>query len=214
MDQYLAPTSFLDSDHPRVIEFADRAIREATDPRERAVRLFYAVRDGWRYDPYSSEREPEKYKASAILDQPTGWCVSKSVLLTALARAAGIPARLGFADVRNHLTSEKLLERMGTDVFIFHGYTEFLLEGKWVKASSAFNIEMCERFGTKPLEFDGAHDSLMHEFDNAGQRHMEYVKQRGSYADLPLDEILSTFAELYPQWQFTPEPVVDAAFHG
>ena len=137
------------------------------------------------------------------------WCTPKSVLLTAAARHCGIPARLGFADVRNHLSSEKLAAKMGTDLFIWHGYTEFLLDGTWRKASSAFNIEMCERFGVKALDFDGTTDSLMHPFDEAGARHMEYVNQRGSFNDLPLDEIQADFDRVYGDWN--SDDVVDGA---
>ncbi len=195
---WLAPSWFIDSDHPVVDDFASRAAGDASDDREMAVRLFHAVRDGLRYDPYGMTRGREGYKASAIALMDTGWCVPKSVLLTAAARNRGIPARLGFADVRNHLTSEKLSEQMGTDMFIWHGYSEILLGERWYKLSAVFNIELCERFGVKVLEFDGTDDALMHPFDVAGNRHMEYVKQRGSFDDLPFDEIFADFDEFYP----------------
>lgn len=194
---WLEVTEFLDHDDPAVREFALDTVGATTDPTDKAVELFYAVRDGWWYDPYSSDNSRESFQASTVAGVDRSWCVPKSVLLSAAARAAGLPARLGFADVRNHLQSEKLKESMGTDLFVFHGYSEFFLDGRWVKASAAFNIEMCERFDTKPLEFDGRTDALFHEFDQAGNRHMEYVNQRGSYDDLPFDEIQATFAEVY-----------------
>ena len=161
------------------------------------MRLFYLVRDGIRYDPYSITTDPGDYRASTVLAQPAAYCIPKAVALTALARAAGIPARLGFADVRNHLASGKLLARLGTDLFVYHGFTEFWLGGRWVKATPAFNIELCERFGVQPLEFDGRTDALFHEFSAEGRRHMEYVAQRGSFADLPLAEIMAAFADRY-----------------
>ncbi|MEM9606805.1 MAG: transglutaminase family protein [Actinomycetota bacterium] len=199
-EEDLAPGHYVDSDHPAVVAFTEDVIDRAaaTDDRERAVALFLAVRDGYRYDPYDTSRNPDDYRASAILDTSSSWCVPKSVLLTATARAAGIPARLGFADVRNHLSSEKLLAVMGTDVFAWHGYSELHLDGAWRKASSAFNVELCERFGTKVLDFDGRADALMHPYDEAGNRHMEYLRQRGSYADLPLEDIFATFDQIYP----------------
>ena len=86
---------------------------------------------------------------------------------------------------------------MGTDLFAWHGYAELLVGNRWFKLSTAFNIELCERFGVEVLEFDGTADALMHPYDRAGNRHMEYVRQRGSYDDLPFDEILATFAEVY-----------------
>jgi len=198
--KWLAPTFFIDSDHETVKTYADDAVGDATTPVEMASRLFHRVRDGIRYDPYSTAIEPEAYKASAIAASDRNWCIPKSVLFVACARYKGIPARLGFADVRNHLTSKKLGESMGTDLFAWHGYAELWLGGRWAKLSTAFNIELCDRFGTRVLEFDPVNDSLMHPFDRAGNRHMEYVRQRGSYDDLPLNEIFATFAEVYPGW--------------
>lgn len=209
---WLAPTWFIDSDSDEVAEFAATARATAADDNDHtdvAVALFYAVRDGFRYDPYVRAEGPEDYRASSVAGTAANWCTPKSVLLTAAARHCGIPARLGFADVRNHLSSEKLAAKMGTDLFIWHGYTEFLLDGTWRKASSAFNIEMCARFGVKALDFDGTTDSLMHPFDEAGARHMEYVNQRGSFNDLPLDEIQADFDRVYGDWN--SDDVVDGA---
>lgn len=202
---WLEPTYFIDSDSPEVKAFVAKALgATATDataaPTDKAVRLFYAVRDGLRYDPYGMDAHPEAFRASHVAGLESAWCVTKSVLLTAAARNQGIPARLGFADVRNHLSSEKLLERLGTDLFIWHGYSELLLDGRWFKLSTAFNIELCQRFGVKTLDFDGTDDALMHPFDESGNRHMEYVNQRGSFDDLPFERIVADFAELYPEW--------------
>lgn len=218
----LTPTYFIDSDHPTVQAFADDALRAAGNDRDshpttKAVALFHAVRDGFRYDPYQLSSDPADYRASAIIGAESAWCVPKSVVLTAAARAVGIPARLGFADVQNHLSSAKLLETMGTDLFAWHGFSELLLDDgaggeRWYKLSSAFNIELCDRFGVKVLEFDGTADALMHPFDQSGNRHMEYVRERGSFDDLPLDQILSDFAEIYPPSMVT-EDHTDDAFH-
>jgi len=192
----LRPTPFIDIDHPAVVAFAAEHARGASE-RERAVALVYAVRDGFRYDPYRIDLSPQGMKASTVLSKGYGWCVPKATLLAAACRAAGIPARLGFADVRNHLSTERMRETMKTDLFVWHGYTEIWIEGAWRKATPAFNLALCERFGLLPLEFDGLNDSIYHPFDRSGQRHMEYVHQRGSFDDLPLAQILKTFAEVY-----------------
>jgi len=113
-------------------------------------------------------------------------------------RAVGIPARVGFADVKNHLTTPRLRERMGSDMFIYHGFAELLLEGKWVKATPVFNRELCQRFRVKPLEFDGRSDSIFHPFDEDDRRHMEYIKFRGTFADVPAERIMRDFQEYYP----------------
>ncbi len=193
------PTWYLDSDSAEVGRFVDEALAEvAADDKHTAAALFRAVRDGIRYDPYQVSHDRGDYRASVVAGSSSNWCVPKAVLLTAAARHAGIPARLGFADVRNHLTSERLEATMGTDLFAWHGYSELYLDDRWLKVSSAFNIELCERFGAKVLDFDGHEDALMHPYDQAGRRHMEYVRQRGSFDDLPLEEIFADFAVIYP----------------
>jgi transglutaminase-like putative cysteine protease len=192
-------TPAIDSDHPGVRAFARQHATGASD-RERAVALNLAVRDGFRYDPYRIDLSLAGMRASSVLAHGYGWCVPKAALLAAAARAVGIPARLGFADVRNHLSTERMRRTMRSDIFYWHGYTELWLDGAWRKATPAFNIELCERFGLLPLEFDGVHDSLYHAFDRAGHRHMEYVSQRGSFDDLPLAEIHADFERLYPGW--------------
>ncbi|MDO8903113.1 transglutaminase family protein [Hydrogenophaga sp.] len=195
--QPLTATPFIDSDHRAVQDFSRRHATGNT-PREQAVSLYLAVRDTLRYDPYRIDLTDHGMRASTTLQQGYGWCVPKAVVLTAVARAAGIPARLGFADVKNHLSTERLRKTMGTDVFIWHGYTELWIDGAWRKATPAFNIGLCDKFGLLPLAFDGVHDSLYHPFDRAGNQHMTYVNERGSFDDLPLAQIRAAFAETYP----------------
>jgi len=199
MNEYLSPGRFVDSDHPAVAAFAREHAVGATE-RERAVSLYYAVRDRVRYNPFQNFTLDETYRGSACLAAGEGWCVPKAALLAACARVAGIAARVGYADVKNHLTTPALTAKMGTDLFVFHGYTDLMLEGRWVKATPAFNIEMCRRFRVKPLEFDGTEDSIFHPFDEDDRRHMEYLHFRGTYADVPADEIRRVFSETYPAY--------------
>jgi len=196
-ERWLEPTFFIDWKSSPVLEFSRRETAGATSNRERAIRLFYAVRDGFRYDPYSVSRHAEDYRASAIAQTSRAFCGPKAIFLTAVARAAGVPARIGFADVRNHLATPKLLERMGTDIFVFHGYCELYIEGQWLKVAPTFNRELCERFGVKTQEFDGRADALLQPFDAEGRRHMEYVNDRGIFDDVPFEEMMRVFEEIY-----------------
>ncbi|MEI2731888.1 MAG: transglutaminase family protein [Dermatophilaceae bacterium] len=198
-DPALRPTDLIDSDHPQVAGFAAEH-GTGSDPREVAVALYYAVRDGFRYDPYRIDLSPDGMRASMVLANGYGWCVPKAALLAASCRSRGIPARVGYADVRNHLSTQRLRETMGTDVFLWHGYTDILLDGTWVKATPAFNRELCEAFGLHTLEFDGRSDSIYHPYDKAGNRHMEYVTQRGSFDDVPLERMRADFEVAYPTW--------------
>jgi transglutaminase-like putative cysteine protease len=199
MNEFLEPGRFVDSAHPAVIDFS-RKHATGANQRARAVSLYYAVRDEIRYNPFQNFTVDESYRGSVCLERGVGWCVPKAALLAAAARVAGIPARVGYADVKNHLTSPELTARMGTDLFVFHGYTELFLDERWVKATPAFNLALCTRFRVKPLEFDGTEDSIFHPFDEDNRRHMEYVRDRGSYADVPIEEIKRVFAETYPRY--------------
>lgn len=199
MNEFLEPTPAIDSDHPNVIDFARQKSDEHDSQIGKAVSLYYAVRDGIRYDPYQLDLSVDGMKASTTLSNGHGWCVTKATLLAACCRAIGIPSRLGFADVRNHLSTERLRKSMGTDIFHWHGYTSLFLEDQWVKATPAFNRELCEKFSIGTLEFDGREDSLYHPFDLSGQRHMEYLRDLGEYADLPLDRLSRELREKYPK---------------
>lgn len=199
MSEYLQPGVFIDSDHPAVQAFAEKALDGAgPTPIERAVALYYAVRDGLRYDPYSMNMDGANFTASHIATQKSAFCIPKAILLTACARAAGIAARIGYADVRNHLCSPKLKAAMaGNDLFMYHGYVEMYLEGKWVKSTPAFNLELCEKVGIEALGFNGRDDSMMHPFDKAGRQHMEYVQDYGHFFDHPHQRIHAVFKEVY-----------------
>lgn len=196
-EEYLRPTEFIDSDSPEIRDFAQKAVGDATTPKDKAVILYFAVRDGIYYDPYRIDPSPNAYKASNILRQGYGYCVAKAVVLAAVLRAQGIPCRLHFADVRNHLTTERLKKMMKTDTFYYHGYNDIWLDGHWIKVTPAFNLSLCEKSKVKPLDFDGVNDAIFHPFDLEGRRHMEYVTDHGSFADLPYDTIINSFLTHY-----------------
>lgn len=195
----LAATPTIDYTHPLVAAFVAEHDAPAAADRMRVISLYYAVRDHIRYDPYSIDLSSHGLSASQAVATARGWCVSKAVLLTACCRAIGIPARPGYADVRNHLSTARLRELMQSDEFRWHGYTAILLDGVWVKATPAFNVELCEKFGLRPLDFNGHEDSIYHPFDLAGRQHMEYLRYRGEFFDVPIAEMSADFAAYYPR---------------
>ena len=194
-DPTLSPTFFLDSDHPEVRALAASLV--GPTPRETSVALFDWVRDHVAYVALPP-LEPESFKASVVLRRRWGYCVQKAVLLAALGRAAGLPARLGFADVRNHQLPAPLRQAMGTNLFAWHGYTEFRLEGRWVKATPAFDPATASRAGVLPVALDGANDALMHPVDPRGNPYIEYVEERGSFDDLPYDALQASIRARSP----------------
>ncbi len=194
----LTPTYFIDSDTPSIMDQARAIVAPGDSALDRAVKIFYWVRDRIPYNPYRTTYERDHYRASFILRQGDGFCVQKAILTAALSRASGVPCRLRFATVRNHLITRRLKEAMKTDIFVFHGLVEFFLEDRWVKATPAFNLSLCEKFGIRPLDFNGRDDSILHPFDRDGNRHMEYLHDFGSFDDLPFERMAEEFRRYYP----------------
>jgi transglutaminase-like putative cysteine protease len=195
---YLEPGRFIDSGHPAIGGLAERVTAGIADQRSKAIALYHAIRDGVDYDLYLDYTDPSNFRASGVLAHTRGFCVGKAALLAASCRAAGIPARVGYADVRNHMTSRRLYEMMQTDIFTWHSYADIELDGRWVKATPAFDKALCERIGLAPLEFDGEEGSLFQPIDPEGRRRMEYLNFRGVFADVPVEEIVADFRVRYP----------------
>jgi len=194
---YLTPTEIIDSDHRSIQDHATAVVKGSKEPIEVAVRLYLAVRDGIRYDPYSPFYLPEHYRASYVLKRGRSFCIPKASLLCALGRASGIPSRVGFATVRNHLATKQLIDFLGNNLFAYHGFVELYLEGKWVKATPAFNSELCKRHNVPPLEFNGREDSLFQPYNLENRKFMEYVEFHGIYADIPVGTIVEAWERAY-----------------
>jgi len=160
--------------------------------------LYYAVRDGFRYNPYNITTKPHEMQASFILNRGDGHCVDKAILLAACARAIGIPARLEFADVRNHISTQKFIDLLKSDVFAMHGITQLFIDGEWTKATPAFNKELCSYFNVAPLEYTGEGASIFQEFDGNNNKFMEYVANHGVFDDYPRDYFIGVMILRYP----------------
>lgn len=196
---YLEATYYLDWKTESVRRFAEKTVAGEQSDIGRAIKLFYAVRDDWRYDPFAIRLIPETYKASYVLAAKSAYCIQKANLLAALARAVGIRSAIGLSNVVNHLCTEKLRKRMGgTNLFLHHGYAVLYLGGKWIKAAPAFNLGLCQRFGVVPTEFDGHSDAIFQEFDASNRRHMEYVEDHGMWSDFPYELVEKDFRAYYP----------------
>lgn len=196
---YLAPTPFLDFNQPEVAQFVSDATAGATTPRDQAVRLFFAVRDVVRYEPYTMRLTPECFRASTVVRERGSFCIPKAVLLAAGARLLGIPAALGLSDVVNHFSTPRMQQIMGSrEVFMHHGWTALYLEGHWVKAVPAFNKELCTLMGVPPTDFDGQHDAVLQQYKEDGSVHMEYLRDHGVWSDLPYLRIDEDWGGYYP----------------
>jgi len=198
MDNYLKATPFFDYNHPAVSAWLQEQLAGVPDdPVEQMKALYLAVRDSIQYNPYVFRTEPRTLSASYALESGETYCIPKAVLLGAAARSIGIPSRLGLADVRNHLSSPKLIEWLRSDIFRMHGFIELYLNGRWVKATPAFNRQLCELMKVEPLPFDGVNDSVFQEFTEDGQAHMEYINDHGVFDDVPFDFIVDGVRRAY-----------------
>jgi transglutaminase-like putative cysteine protease len=197
MEKYLKPTATIDSDHPSIKEKAHNIIRDKQEITDKAKSLFYWVRDEIKYNPFLAIEFSENFRASRTLERRQGFCIEKATVLAAFARAVGIPARLHFADIRNHLISDKLLKVMETNLFSYHGYTELYINGKWVKATSAFDLKMCRKNRIIPVEFDAQNDAILHSHNLDGKLHIEYIEDRGYHEDAPVEEIVARWEKDY-----------------
>jgi len=194
---FLMPTSLIDSEHPLILDAVNRLEAAERPPVERAIHLFSFVRDEIPYRSSAPMLEEGDYRASATLQRGFGICIQKAALLAALCRASGIPAQVCFADIRNHRASPEIVDLLGTNEFIYHGYDLLWLEGKWVKATPTFDQALCHRTDTLTVEFDGVHDAVLPSSDKKGRPHVEYLRQLGCHADIPAKEILAAFWTRY-----------------
>ncbi len=136
---YLAVTELCDHDNPWLLELAEEIVDAAGTNTERAIHIFYYVRDQVRFSIAYS-----RSKASKTLKRGYGDCVSKTNVQVALLRAVGIPARFRKAKVESvtlhHLISDFVYKQMPPTAS--HFWPECFLTGKWIS---------CEAFLDKPL---------------------------------------------------------------
>ena len=202
IELYLQPTYFVDTEQPDIRRFVKNTIGNEIDKKKIAIKLYYAIRDGWKYNPYNIDLHHTVLKASNLFNRAnkSGYCTEKACLLIACLRIADIPSRFCFFDVKNHIGVEKLIKILGTDVLAFHACCDVYIDGKWVKATPAFNIELCEHLGVEPLEFDGENDSVFQEYNKSGGMFMEYLKNYGTFHDIPHDMFVMVLHQNYPQF--------------
>jgi len=198
-EDYLKPTYFYDFNHKPVYNKAFEIINGLDTVKEKAIALFYWVRDEIKYNMSTYNPSVKmNFRASVTLRRKNGFCVSKSILLSTFARAVGIPARIHLCDLINHKVSQKVIDFMGTNVMYYHGYSEFFINKKWLKLTPSFDKQTAIKGNFFPMvEFDGENDAVFPPYDNDGNRFGEYLEDRGVHADLPLDDIEELFKEKY-----------------
>ncbi len=203
LNQYLESNQYFDYDHPTVQSLLRQILTDdALDTKAKVVKLYDHVRDSYAYNPYVFDITMDQFKASNCAAREQSYCIPKAVLFGALCRAIGVPSRLGLVDVKNHISSPKLLELLQSDVFVMHGYTEIYLDGRWIKATPAFDKSLCQFMGIAPMDFNAEEDSVFQEYNLDGAKHMEYLTNHGTFADVPVAKIFEAVRKAYPHLEF------------
>lgn len=139
MQDYVAATRLCDCDNPWLRKKAEEIINGTTTPEEKALKIFYHVRDNVRFSVAYS-----RSKASQILQLGYGECLTKTNAHVALLRAAGIPARMRWVmaqtKVLRGLIADSVLRFMASEAS--HFWAECCLGGHWIS---------CEAFLDRPL---------------------------------------------------------------
>lgn len=183
MEAYLKATYFLDFENVAIQEYI-QPFKHHTNAMNRATAFYNFVRDGFLYDPYHLDLRAEQLKASQIITKSRAWCVEKAIVFAAGLRALGIPSRLGYAIVENHIGLEKMERVLRTSKIVFHGYVDVFLNNKWTKATPAFDQRVCVLNGVEPLIWNATEDSLFQEFIH-GKKYMQYHHDYGVFEDVP-----------------------------
>jgi len=187
-----------------ILEVNDKSTKEliadidlSKSKKEQAVALYYKVRDGFIYNPYHLDLRPEALKSSTISKKSRAWCVEKSIVMATGLRALGIPSKLGYGIVINHIGVEKLTQALRREEIVFHGYVSAYIDGKWVKSTPAFDPLICKVSGVEPLEWDGEEDALFQAYQGS-QKFMEYTHFYGEFDDVPVDLMNAEMEKYYP----------------
>jgi Transglutaminase-like superfamily len=119
-DRFVKPEPFIESDHPKILNLVEKIVTEDDTPLEKANKLMTWVHKNIEKRPVLSLPD-----ALATLINKVGDCNEHAVLLTALLRAAGIPARIEAGLV--YLNGR----------FYYHAWN-LLYIGNWITADSLF----------------------------------------------------------------------------
>jgi len=198
INNYLKESFFFDYTHESIKHIVKDLINVKISKKEKALKLYYIVRDGWRYNPSRISFVAEDLKASVIAKKEEGHCIDKSIIYISCLRALNIPARIGMAKIKNHIGTEKLEEKFGTNILTPHGYVEVFLNNKWIKATPAFNKELCAYYNVSALDFDGENDSIFQEYSKSNEKFMEYIEDYGTFEDFPVEFVKRNMRQYYP----------------
>lgn len=211
MREFLKETIFLDFNSLALNDFL-KDIDPFEEKKNIAISLYEKVRESFLYDPYHLDLRHAALKASSVLLKKRAWCVEKAIVLATCARKFGIPSRLGYAIVINHIGVEKLQQYLRREEIVFHGYVELFLNDNWIKCTPSFDSRICRLSHVSVLNWDGENDSLFQPYQG-DERFMEYVYDYGTFADVPIDLMNTEMKKYYPHLFEEVHDSKDFSFH-
>jgi transglutaminase-like putative cysteine protease len=175
---FTQPNFILQSDHPDVVALATSLRRPDAGPYAQARVLQDWVAEHMRFDAGLA-----MLPASEVVRDRGGTCVAYSVLLSSLARALGIPARIvmGYVYVGN--------------VWGGHAWSEILVGDRWIPLDAAIyrpgpadaaHIALVRHSGEQGAASGGA--ELLQLFGNESIRIVGY-RSGGHWTDVPADAL-------------------------
>lgn len=157
---YLAPSENINSDHPAIQAKASELVKGCGTNMERAQALYEYVRDSYNL------QDCKGYVASDVLECGGNSCRQRSILLAALARAVGIPARLQLQRVV--IKGWTAADGTTRNIVFAHGITALYLEQRWILYEPVGNPDKWlvwtqdeERAAEMPLPFVAGEDCLL-----------------------------------------------------
>jgi transglutaminase-like putative cysteine protease len=211
MREFLDETFFLDFNSLAINDFL-KDIDPLEDKKNIAISLYEKVRESFLYDPYHLDLRHTALKASSVLLKKRAWCVEKAIVLATCARKFGIPSRLGYAIVINHIGVEKLKQYLRREEIVFHGYVELFLNDNWIKCTPSFDSRICRLSNVSVLNWDGENDSLFQPYQGV-ERFMEYKYDYGTFSDVPIDLMNTEMKKYYPHLFEKEYDSKDFSFH-
>lgn len=194
--KYLCSTLILEVNDLSTQEFIVD-IDSSLSKKEQAIMVYNKVRDYFIYDPYHLDLRPDSLKSSHILTKKRAWCVEKAIVMATALRALGIPSKLGYGIVINHIGVEKLTTLLKRKEIVFHGYVSVYLNDHWIKATPAFDRGVCRLSGVAPLAWDGDKDALLQAYQG-DKEFMEYTHFYGEFDDVPVELMNAEMKKYYP----------------
>jgi hypothetical protein len=117
-DDDRAPNNLIQSDNPKIVSMARSIAADESDPWRIATHLEQAVKRHIRRADYSQAFA----SAADVVEHAEGDCTEHAVLLAALCRARGIPARVAIG----------LVYVSAAQGFGYHMWNEAWIEGRWI----------------------------------------------------------------------------------